>query len=494
MSLERAALINLVHVARIDGSLAVEETRMIYRYGRALGQRKRDVTRLLQRRRFEVVCPTEFAETDSECVHVVRMLTRVAHSDGTLCERERRRLEAVAATLGISPLEFADICVAVGHEMKTRRMLRTSHVIAMFAIPLVGFAIWMLYFMLSSESERIERVVYQMSSHDRAEFDAARRTFETAQAAFAAKEEGLQAKIATLAQRIGDREASEMSRDEIWMHRELSDLRDELLALRDAHAIFQDIERAASPSVLLIYCRWEMERGKKRKTFSGWGTGFFARDDGLVVTNKHVVEPWLYDVRAQVARDQGYVLAEDRTQLAAWTSGTVVREDGYLRYTNGYSSPNDTLELVRSTQDVFEERERELRSGKKVFGRYHVSDESDLAVLRVTTEEPIVPLELAPAGALPDKLDPIMVLGYPGSITLRESGVAETAPSLGEVRNVETSIFVDAPIVGGNSGGPVFDLRGRVIGVSTWTYGASTVGGCIPMCFVHELLEDVPVR
>ena len=50
------------------------------------------------------------------------------------------------------------------------------------------------------------------------------------------------------------------------------------------------------------------------------------------------------------------------------------------------------------------------------------------------------------------------------------------------------SIFVSAPIVAGNSGGPLIDAKGYVIGVASASYGASTVGGCIPIRHAISLL------
>ena len=56
---------------------------------------------------------------------------------------------------------------------------------------------------------------------------------------------------------------------------------------------------------------------------------------------------------------------------------------------------------------------------------------------------------------------------------------AESSPSVGIVRKVEDTILVTAPIVGGNSGGPVLDAEGRVIGIATRTHGDATLGACI---------------
>ncbi len=48
-----------------------------------------------------------------------------------------------------------------------------------------------------------------------------------------------------------------------------------------------------------------------------------------------------------------------------------------------------------------------------------------------------------------------MVLGFPSGDTLHEAGRAEASVSLGTVRRVEETIQISAPLIPGNSGGPL---------------------------------------
>jgi len=65
------------------------------------------------------------------------------------------------------------------------------------------------------------------------------------------------------------------------------------------------------------------------------------------------------------------------------------------------------------------------------------------------------------------------------------SAIRRSIASLTSVYKVVDAIQIDAPITHGNSGGPLFDARGRVIGINaqirTETGGAEGVGFAIPI-------------
>src|SRR6185369_15537935 len=93
-----------------------------------------------------------------------------------------------------------------------------------------------------------------------------------------------------------------------------------------------------------------------------------------------------------------------------------------------------------------------------------VDEEGDLALLDVTMPlERVRTIELAPA--LPDEGEPIFVIGNPlkleGSVTDGIVSAVREVPNLGRI------IQITAPISHGNSGSPVFNLRGQVLGVVT---------------------------
>lgn len=103
----------------------------------------------------------------------------------------------------------------------------------------------------------------------------------------------------------------------------------------------------------------------------------------------------------------------------------------------------------------------------KVFpvnGTLSVDEEGDLALLSVD-----MPLERARtselATELPDEGEPIFVIGNP--LKLEGSVSDGIVSAVREVPNSYRIIQITAPISHGNSGSPVFNLRGQVLGVVT---------------------------
>ena len=99
-----------------------------------------------------------------------------------------------------------------------------------------------------------------------------------------------------------------------------------------------------------------------------------------------------------------------------------------------------------------------------VSGALAVDEEGDLALLSV--EMPLQPVRSSElARELPDEGEPIFVIGNP--LKLEGSVSAGIVSAVREVPNSYRIIQITAPISHGNSGSPVFNLRGQIIGVVT---------------------------
>lgn len=256
--------------------------------------------------------------------------------------------------------------------------------------------------------------------------------------------------------------------------------------------VWKGIERRVSKSVLFIAVRLEgRARDGSIVPLHGFGTGFFASSGGHVITNKHVVEPWKFRPMADKITAEGIEVIESSYQIHAWTQGSrFVREGGReLDLGAGYSTANGTLELVRTAPDKWINLNLPAVKGPRAVRIHDEQTNDDLALLLAKVRQPVVPIPFASSDTV-EKLDDVLVVGYPAGPGILEAGVAETSPTLGKVRKVENTIFVSAAMVPGNSGGPLLDRRGRVVGVCTRiSEGNETVGSCLKAEFAQALLQ-----
>ena len=173
-------------------------------------------------------------------------------------------------------------------------------------------------------------------------------------------------------------------------------------------------------------------------SLEGYGTGWIASDDGLLVTNKHVVELWKFEAtwQAFLASRPGTRVV---TAIHAWPSAT---------------APDDWVET-----------ETEL-GGVAVRTRVHAHTDDDLAALRLTGG----PFRAIPVEPRPDSLrplDPVLLLGFPLGGQVLEGGRADVSASMGTVRFVGRTVAHTASAFPGNSGGPLLSIEGKVVGVLT---------------------------
>lgn len=131
------------------------------------------------------------------------------------------------------------------------------------------------------------------------------------------------------------------------------------------------------------------------------------------------------------------------------------------------SGPGSTVEVVRES----------LRAEAEVV---LVDEGRDLAVVAVDQPLPALPL----AEARPRVGDPVLVVGSP--LGLEQSVVSGIVSALRD-----NHIQISAPLNPGNSGGPVVDVSGRVVGVAVLKVGdesTEAIGLAIPIAEVCAVL------
>jgi S1-C subfamily serine protease len=165
-------------------------------------------------------------------------------------------------------------------------------------------------------------------------------------------------------------------------------------------------------------------------------------------------------------------------------SGVVVAKNRIL--TGAHVVANATFLQVQKVADP-----------NKVVARVHsVCHDCDLALLEV--DEPgftdgIGDVEL---GEIPSLRDRISVVGYP--VGGDEISVTEGVVSRVEIQTYSHSqrdllaVTIDAAINAGNSGGPVYDAKGRVVGIAFQTLNdAENIGEAVPASLIRRFLDGV---
>lgn len=462
---------NLVALALADGEVSADERRLLERYREALDVSTNQAERI--ERELGSKPPTfKIIGEAGERAHVLKLMLRVALADGKLSSRERARLERVASAMRVGPAQFAELRVSAENDHRhERRSIRNRRLgmAAVAAAVVAAVAVWArdetpapappAPIPVAERSEDLERVRETQLALERAERE--------------------------LAARVAELESRET------VPAELERVRTELVEVRWRGQAFKDIQKRYDASVLLILVQFTLVKGDDRRTFQGSGTGFWITPTGLVATNKHVVMPWLYQPPYARLRESGYVYDPKSLFMAAWPAGSTVMGDGDTFEMKGsYNTTRHTLRLAAAGPDAFERREA-TDAGATFEADFHAQNNDDLAILEATIDAPVRAIPLNVDASTLDKLDPVMVLGFPSGFGILESRRAETSPSLGEVRKIEDTIFVTAPLVPGNSGGPLLDAAGTVVGVATRTAGGeATLGACIPARHLLALLPS----
>ncbi len=239
------------------------------------------------------------------------------------------------------------------------------------------------------------------------------------------------------------------------------------------------------------------------QTNSGAGSGFFVTEDGYIITNRHVVRPatssqWkdaegqlaehkerLEDLKSRLDDDEE-TLAEqkkaidDNRDYMESTRASASERKRYDRYVKRYlknkERHDDNVAQYRKYEREYKKRKSDfgfsssvsnfsrkftivLKDGKKLKARLvKISKNQDLALLKLDNYS--TPFLKLSSKKYPRQGTKVFAIGSP-------LGITDSLTTGIITKSSKDHLFTDTQILPGNSGGPLIDTDGKVLGVNT---------------------------
>ena len=164
-------------------------------------------------------------------------------------------------------------------------------------------------------------------------------------------------------------------------------------------------------------------------------------------------------------------------------SGFVISEDGWIVTNNHVVEGAESVEIEMNDGQTFE---------AEVKG---VDPATDLAVLKIKSSEPLPYLSLGTADTLRVG-DWVMAIGNPfrlaSSVTVGVVSAKGRSIGISSDSSFENFIQTDAAINRGNSGGPLVNTAGEVVGINTaMNFGAENIGFSVPVDTLRQILPQL---
>lgn len=199
----------------------------------------------------------------------------------------------------------------------------------------------------------------------------------------------------------------------------------------------------------------------------GSGSGFFVTDDGLILTNRHVVKP--PDDWAQAHEERLALVKSQLDELERKLSHPRSRYADTRAYDRGkqllrersldYRQAKRELEMKHYAAQLQSAFEIELKDGRVLSADLvDVSTNLDLALLKLKGYR--TPFISRSTSGMPRQTDTVYAIGSP-------LGISDTV-TMGTFTGTRDGLLVtDARVMPGNSGGPMVNEDGEVVGVNT---------------------------
>jgi tetratricopeptide (TPR) repeat protein len=259
--------------------------------------------------------------------------------------------------------------------------------------------------------------------------------------------------------------------------------------------------RYARAVAFLLVDYWLEAEGERVYRNVAEGTAFLVDRDGYMLTSRHIACPWLEDPHFAMAVKHlrmRQVVPKFGSRMFLWFEGERAfnragrmiegADVADIYFTeNAYSVENSPrLQIAGIAKPPVRTRE--------IFTSPLRDDFAVIKIEKVPAGLIPIPLDLEMDPRKLPKLTRVITLGFPlGSRT--QTDTVNVSVVAGNVRRAFENMFqIDASLHGGNSGGPVIDTRGKVIGIVS-AVAMDFTQGMVPMATpVWDIGLILPIR
>jgi serine protease Do len=232
---------------------------------------------------------------------------------------------------------------------------------------------------------------------------------------------------------------------------------------------FADIAEQVMPAIVSVTATDIIKADKRRRGFHNFG-----RPEGS--------DPFEFFFGPDGPKRRGADEDEDQKQLSGGT-GFIIESDGYILTNNHVIDGADKVEVKVGDREDY---------AAKVVGR---DPATDLALLKITGTRPFPTVRLGDS----DRIrvgEWVMAIGDPlnfdKSVTVGVISGKGRNPILSRATaSFESLIQTDAAINFGNSGGPLVNVNGEVVGINTAIARAQNIGFAVPMNMAKRLMPQL---